>query len=449
MITISQTIQLLPNNKQKTYFRKAMGCARLAYNWGLSEWKRRYDLGERNVNANCLRNAFNAIRAEQFPFTYEVTKYATSRAFADLQDGLIRYFKGGDNFPKFKKKRDNEGSFYIFKDKGQVVLSETNRKLKFLKKKPHNIGGKRQYLNVPKLGYVKMTEHLRFNGHLNGIRILQDGDRFFARFSVDITEEEYFRTHTNAKSGIKKRVVGIDMGLKSALILSDGIAIDHPRPIKKYIRKLSQQNRKLRKRRYARTKQESLQGVKRSVNFKKLALKIRKTHYRVANIRRDFSHKVSTIIVNCYDRIGVETLNVKGMMHNHRVAQAVGDSSMSKILFLINQKAAWNGAVVIKAEPFYPSSKTCSCCGNVKENLGLGERVYHCERCGVQMDRDYNAARNLLSLAVNQKIGMGHPESTPADLTALLNLFARNGIATSKVETGRKQKPQHSNTAVL
>lgn len=448
MITISHTVRLLPNNKQKTYFRKAIGCARLAYNWGLAECQRRYKEGEKLISSATLLKAFNAIRKEQFPFTYEVSKYATARPFVDLQEAFRRYFDGQTDYPKFKKKRDGEGAFYIWKDHVATTVQETNRKAKHLKKKQYNVNGKHQYLNVPKLGYVKMAEHLRFNGHLNGIRIMMDGDKFYARFSIDITEEEYLRTHPKTKADRKDRAVGIDMGLKSAVILSEGIAIGHPHPLKKYARKLARQNRRLRKRQYARTKQESLRGVKKSANFKKQALKIRKTNHRIANIRKDFSHKVSTILATHYDSIGMETLSVDGMRRNRHVAKAVSDSSMGIILVLTKQKAEWNGVAVTQAKLFYPSSKTCSCCGNIKEKYALNERTYHCEHCGATMDRDYNASRNMLALAINHKIGAGYPESTPADLTALLTRFKRNGIATSKVETGRQQTPQPMAAAV-
>ena len=139
MITISHKIELVPNNKQKSYFRKAFGCARLAYNWGLAEWQRRYKEGDK-VDAYGLKKAFNAIKKEEFPFVGEVTKYATQQPFINLGEAFKKFFedlmKGIVSYPQFKRKKDNEGSFYIGGD--QVSLSDTNRNSKNFRKIPHN-----------------------------------------------------------------------------------------------------------------------------------------------------------------------------------------------------------------------------------------------------------------------------------------------------------------------
>ena len=172
----------------------------------------------------------------------------------------------------------------------------------------------------------------------------------------------------------------------------------------------------------------------------KLSVRLAHAQGRVANIRRDFLHKVSTILTTHYGEIAIEDLNVKGMTRNHRLAQAVNDVSFGEIRRQIEYKAATNGVKVLKVDRFYPSSKTCSVCGAVKEDMTLSDRTYRCDKCGAVFDRDYNASRNLLGQLVNHKIGMDYPESTPADLTALLSRFSVNGIATSKVETGKQQK---------
>ena len=131
---------------------------------------------------------------------------------------------------------------------------------------------------------------------------------------------------------------------------------------------------------------------------------------------------------------------MKGMVRNHRLAQSISDVAFGELVRQVEYKSALNGVTVKKADRFYPSSKTCSVCGNVKTDLKLSERTYRCDKCGAVIDRDYNASLNLLGLIVNHQIGADYPESTPEDLTALLYRFARNGIATSKVETGRQHK---------
>lgn len=438
MITISHKIELVPNNKQKTYFRKAFGCARLAYNWGLAEWQRRYKEGEK-VDAYGLKKSFNAVKKEQYPFVLEVTKYATQQPFINLGKAFKKFFedlkKGTVSYPQFKKKKDNEGSFYIGGD--QVALSDTNRNSKAFKKMAHNEKQKRQYLKVPNLGWVKMTERLRFIGKVNGVVISQQGNKYFASFSMQITEEEYKRTHPNAFAEKTNRKAGMDLGIKSALILSDGIAVENPKPLKKKLRKIKRLSRQLDKRTHARTKQERLEGVKKSNNYKKLSVKLSNEQRKVASIRRDFTQKVTTVLTAHYSHIAMEDLNVKGMVRNHRLAQSVTDVAFGELCRQIEYKSALSGTKVTRADRSYPSSKTCSVCGNVKQDLKLSNRTYRCDKCGAVIDRDYNASLNLLSLITEKQIGADYPESTPEDLTALLSRFARNRIATSKVETGR------------
>lgn len=441
MITISHKIELVPNNKQKSYFRKAFGCARLAYNWGLAEWQRRHKEGEK-VDAYGLKKAFNAIKKEEYPFVLEVTKYATQQPFINLGKAFKKFFedlkRGAVSYPQFKKKKDNEGSFYIGGD--QVSLSDTNRNSKALKKMPHNERQKRQYLKVPNLGWVKMTERLRFIGKVNGVVVSQQGDKYFASFSVQVTEEEYRRTHPKTCSCRENRNAGIDLGIKSALVLSDGVVVENPKPLKDNLRKIKRISRQLDKRTHARTKQERLEGKKKSKNYRRLSVRLFNAQRKVANMRRDFTQKVTTILATHYTHIALEDLNVKGMVRNHHLAQSVSDVAFGELCRQIEYKSLLNGVKVLKADRFYPSSKTCSMCGHIKHDLKLSDSTYHCDKCGAVIDRDYNASLNLLSLITKKQIGADYPESTPEDLTALLFRFARNGIATSKVETGRQRK---------
>ena len=435
MITIAHRIQLMPNNKQRTYFRKAIGCCRWAYNWGLEEWKRRYKEGERGLSGRKLRNDFNGIRGEQFPFTYEVTKYSTAHAFDDLQTAFNNFFENRANYPTLHKKKDGVGSFYIGADLAK--LSDTHKGMKHLKKVAYNGLGKHQYLNVPKLGYVKMAERLRFNGKIMNVRISQEGEKFFASFQMQITEEEYLRKQPKANAE-KQGAVGIDLGLKEAMALSDNILIKNPRTLRKHQRKITKLSRQLSKRQHARTKQERKQGVKRSNNYKKLALRLSKEQRHIANIRRDFSQKVTTILTTTYKAIAIEDLNVEGMIKNHKIAKSVSDMAFSELRRQIEYKAEWNKVQVEVADRWFASSKTCHVCGH-KRDLTLKDRIYICPHCGTVIDRDLNAALNLLSL-ITKQVGVDYPELTPADLTALHSRFALNRIATSKVETGRQRK---------
>ena len=401
-----------------------------------------YEAGEK-PNGKLLRKQFNAIKKEQFPFVYEVTKCATDQPFINLQKAFDKFFddlkKGIVSYPQFKKKRDNEGKFYL--QSSEIQLSETNKNSKAFDKIAHNEKQKHQYLHMPKLGWVKMTEHIRFDYvKINNASISQSGGKFYASFSMEITEEEYRRTHHHVGLDFNNRKVGVDVGIKSALILSDGIAIDNPKPLKKNLRKIKRLSRQLSKRIHPKTKEERLQGVRKSNNYMKLSVKPSHAQGRVANIRRDFQHKVTTILTTHYGEIAIEDLNVKGMSKNHRLAQSVNDVSFGELRRQIEYKALANGVKVTAVDRFFASSKICSVCGEKKAHLSLSERIYHCDNCGAVIDRDYNASLNLLGQIVNHKIGMGYPESTPADLTALLSRFTDNGIATSKVETGKQRK---------
>ena len=439
---ISRKIALIANNKQKTHFRKAMGCARFAYNWGLAEWQRRYKAGEK-VSYHELKKEFNAIKREQFPFVLEVTKYAVQQPFRNLQKAFDKFFadlkKGMVSYPQFKCKKDNFGSFYIGGD--QVKLSDINLNSKNLKNLPHNQNLKYQYLKVPNLGWVKMSERLKEDYKIYSVVISQKGDKFYASFNMEVTEGQYDELHSTKVSPIENTAVGIDLGVKSALVLSEGIAIDNPRHQDKYLQKVKTISRQLSKRSHAKTKQERLSGVKKSANYKKLSLRLNKAQSKIANVRQDFIHKVSSVLTSHYRYIMLEDLNVKGMVRNRRLARVISDVAFGEIGRCLSYKAQYRGSFIAKADRFYPSSKTCSVCGHIKQELKLGERIYSCSECGAKIDRDYNASLNLKNLLVsNKQIGRVSSEFTPVDLTALLASFARNGIATSKVETGIQHK---------
>ena len=436
-ISIAHRIELKPNNKQKTYFRKAFGCARLAWNWGLAEWQRQYKEGGK-PSAFSLKKQFNAIKGEQYYFVYEVTKCASQQPFINLEKAFKKFFKEHTGYPRFKRKKDNEGSFYISGD--QCKLSFLNTNSNAFKKMSHNEKMKHQYIKVPNLGCVRMAECVRFNGKINGVVISQKAGRFYASFSMEISKEEYKRTHPHS---IKEKhgSVGIDLGIKNAMVLSNGVAICNPKPLAKFQRTITRLSRQLNKRIHARTKQERLMGVAKSNNYRKMSVRLAKAHARVANIRRDYLHKVTSAITYTYSEVAMEDLNTNGMMKNHKLAKAVADVSFGKVKELMKYKAAYNGSKLVIADRFYASSQLCSTCGYKNKSVkNLSVRIWTCPQCGEVHDRDHNAAKNLLSLVGNNSIGTDYPEFTPADLTALLSTLTRCRIATSKVETGRQQK---------
>ena len=376
MIHISHKIELKPNNKAKTHFKKAFGCARLAYNWALAKWQENYKQGIK-ASVYDLQKEFNAIKKEQYPFVYEVSKCATQQPFRDLDKAFKKYFadlkKGKVSYPKFKKKRDNQGSYYLG---GDVASIKDNK-----------------YLKVPNLGLVKLRKPLRFNGKINNVVISQKADKFFASFSMKITKAEYNRTHKKVKA--KRTSIGIDLGISSFVTLSSGLQITAPKPLDKLTRLVVKRQRQLNKKQHPKTKGEALKGVKKSNNYIKASNKLCKLHTRIANTRLDFIHKLTTHLVTHYDEIALETLQVANMLKNHRLAKSLNDVSLSKFNEILEYKAKYNGVSITRADRFYPSSKTCSHCGAVKSKLNLSQRVYVCDECGYKINRDLNASINL------------------------------------------------------
>ena len=416
VLYISHKIELKPNNKAKTHFKKAFGCARFAYNWALAKWQENYKLG---VKASILdlRKEFNAIKKEQYPFVYEVSKYAAMQPFIYLDKAIKKYFadlkKGKVSYPKLKKKRDNQGSYYLGGDSIDIRDEK--------------------YLKIPNLGLVKMKEALRFEGKINNVVISQKADKFFASFSMEITEEEYKKTHKPIKHN--RLSVGIDLGISNFATLSNGLVIKSPKPLAKLTRLLAKRQRQLNKKQHPKTKGEALKGVKKSNNYIKASTKLSKLHTKIANIRLDFLHKFTSHLVRKYDEIFLETLQVSNMMKNHKLAKSLGDVSFAKFNEILEYKAKYNGVSITRADRFYPSSKTCSHCGSIKSDLKLSDRTFKCNECRFTIDRDLNASINLA-----KQLGQALPEVTPADLTALLSDLAINQIITSKVETGMQRK---------
>ena len=466
MPVVAQKIEIKASNKFKTYCRKGFGVSRFVYNWCVERFTKDYQqyLTEWSVYNRKLKeyssspllhtqmpvkpklpsaigykykNDFNSKKKELYPFTKEVTKYASQQPFINFDRAVNAFIKAGvkgkrkkglkDCFPKYKKKSYSSGSFYIGGDQVKVKTSVScSRRLENKSQK--------QYLKIPLFGYVQLKEKLRFEGHINSVTISQRGDRFFASFSIKISQEEFDRTHKAAVQN--KTAVGIDLGLKSALVLSDGMAIKAPKPLKKSLLRLKRLQRQLNRKNHPRTKGDK---TKVSKNYIKQSKRLNKLHLRIHNIREDFIHKVTTALVRNYEYICLEDLNVKGMMRNHHLARAISDIGFYRFKSVLMYKALNFNRTVVVADRFYPSSKTCSRCGAIKENLTLKDRVYECKNCGAVIDRDLNAAVNLKN-QIKEKIGRATPELTPVELTALQDCFNQNNLATSSVETGIRLK---------
>lgn len=375
-----QIIELNPNNKQATYFKKACGVARFAYNWALAEWQKQYQedkayresceqsglaINEDQLNIPSegkLRKQLNAIKREQFPFMMEVTKCAPQIAIKQLGDAYKHFFKGESKYPQFRKKGKND----------RFSLSNDLFKLKN-KNNQH-------FIQIPKLGWVRMKEGLRFTGKIMSATISTRGEKWFVSINIELSEAIQPLPKT-------QQSVGLDLGITHLVTLSDGTKIQAPKPLKNYLKKLRRLNKSLSRKQ------------KGSNNRAKAKAKLSRLYYRISNIRKDFLHKLTTKLIRKFDVICLEDLNVKGMIKNRRLSRAIHDLGFYELKRQLFYKANQFGKTVKSVERFFPSSKTCSCCGFKLEKLSLSVRKWTCEKCGAEHDRDINASINILNFA--------------------------------------------------
>jgi putative transposase len=384
---LSHRIRLDPNKSQETYFRRACGVARFTYNWAVKEWKTKYEVGEKPSGLN-LKKEFNSIRKEQFPWTYEVHRDCTSQAFSYVQKAFTSFFKKKSKYPKFHKKGQKD-SFYLAND----VFSLSGKEVK-----------------LPFIGKVKMRESLRFQGKIMSGTVKRVADKWFLNVQVDMGDD--YKRGRSAHGQI-----GIDVGLKHFATFSDGTKVQAPKPLKANLEKLRRLSRQ-----HSRKKKGSNNRFKSSVKLARL-------HNKVSNVRNDFLHKLSNQVCRENQTVVIEDLNVAGMVKNRSLSRAISDVGWSEFRRQLTYKSVLYGSQLILVDRFFPSSKKCFYCDNVKEKLGLNEREYVCYECGVCTDRDVNAANNILKFG---KIGWATPELTLEDKRALAH---GNMSETSLVES--------------
>lgn len=366
MIYLAHKIELHPNNKQRTYFSKSFGVARLAYNWALDMWQKQYQAHKDNPELPKpseaeLSKLFNKIKREQYPFVMEVTKCAPQQAIRNLGIAFKRFFDGKGQYPRFHRKGVND-SFYLSND--AIKLNETRDKI-----------------YIPKLGWVRMAERLRFTGKIMSATVSRVADKWFVSISVGIS--------VVPKQTENQSPIGVDLGVSALATTSDGEVFTSSKPL----RLLQKQLRRLSK--------SLSRKIKKSKNWFKAKTKLARLHARIANIRKDCLHKLTTYLVKNYGLIAIEDLNVKGMLANHKLARAIVDMGFHEFKRQLSYKAAMHGVKLVVVDRWFPSSKLCSCCGHKMENMPLSVRQWQCPQCFTPHDRDVNAACNLRDYAVH------------------------------------------------
>jgi len=358
----SYKAELKPNNKQKMLLKKHSGVARFVYNWALSERIKLYETEKKSISPFEQDKKLNALKVTEFPWMYEVSKCAPRQAIMNVGRAFDNFFrrlkKGvkGENvgFPKFKKKHKGVSSFYL---DGSFHLEDGRIKL-------------------PRIGWVRLKEKDYIpNLPIKSVTISERAGHWFVSTSFEFEIPEQKTTG---------EVIGIDLGITNLIHTSNNEIFNNPKALKDSIKKLK---------RYQREISRKQNGSKRREESRK---KIARLHYRISNARKDNIHKITTKLVKTKPSIIViEDLSVKNMMQNHKIAQALADSSLGEVGRQLNYKTKYNSILLAQVPRFYPSSKTCNKCGNIKKALGLNERVYNCKVCGNTDNRDFNAAKNI------------------------------------------------------
>lgn len=378
LMILSFKTELKLNSRERVLLAKHAGTARHAYNWGLGLCKQILDNNRTKPEEKIkfptaidLHKWLVALVKPQYEWYYEVSKCAPQYALRHLADAFKRFFSRKGGFPKFKKKGRGD-SFTL---DGSITVD--HRKIK-----------------VPIIGWIKTYERLPQGIKLSCVTISRTADRWFISFKIEVESKPTEK---------KVDVVGVDLGVNHLATLSTGEVFDGVKAYKKYEKKLSR-----------------LQWLNRhkqhhSANSKKAQIKIARLHRKIANIRKDTLHKITTYISKNHAVIGIEDLNVSGMLANHNLAKAIADLGFYEFRRQLEYKCQLYGSKLVVVDRFFPSSKRCSSCLTVKASLSLSERTYYCSSCNFQVDRDLNAAINL-ELAVRSTVlasgleGCRHPQ---------------------------------------
>ena len=372
-------VMLIPNNRQRSKLFQYANTARFAYNWALGREQTNYKSGGKFLSDVDLRKEFTKMKqTQEYEWLNDVSNNVTKQAIKDACDAYKKFFKGLAKFPKFKSRKKSTPSFY--QDNVKIQFSETHVKVEgFAASKKKN----KQQLN-----WIRLAEHNRIpiNCKYSNPRIKFDGLNWWITVGVECPDPVVAPQNEG---------VGIDLGIKDLAICSDGNKYKNINKSNE-IKKLKKKKRRLQRsvsRSYEQNKKEGKYCKTNNVIKKeKLLLKI--TH-RLTNIRQNYLHQTTSEIVKREPSfICIEDLNVSGMMKNKHLSKAVQEQCFYEFRKQIGYKATWNNIPVIIANRFFPSSKLCSCCGTIKTDLKLSDRIYKC-KCGNVIDRDYQAALNL------------------------------------------------------
>ena len=378
-------VQLRPNNKQSTKLFQYAGCSRFAYNWTLAREQENYELDGKFLSDNELRKEFTQLKKQgDYKWLNKISNNVTKQAIKDACNSYKRFFKGQSKYPKFKSKKHSKQSFY--QDNVKIQFTDTHVKVEGFASSKHK--------NKQKLNWIKLCEKGRIptNCKYMNPRFTYDGLHWWLSVSIE-TEND---TNIPQNKGI-----GIDLGLNDLAVCSDGNTYKNINKTNK-VKKLEIKKRRL-QRFISRKYDMNKEGVryKKTSNIIKREKELLKVIKRLMNIRHNHLHQTtSEIIKRKPSFICIEDLNVSGMIKNKHLSKSIQQQGFYEFRRQIEYKSAWNNISVIIADRFFPSSKLCSCCGEIKKDLKLSDRIYRCD-CGNVIDRDYQASLNLKQYGEN------------------------------------------------
>jgi putative transposase len=390
----SLKVRLELNDKQKSYAMQHCGVARHAWNWALALCKEiEKDKGKLPSAIDLHKLLVKDVKSAN-AWYYDVSKCspqeslrniqkAYSKFFSELKNGTIE--KKRNAYIKSQKSKGQPINYDVVKDMGKPNFKKKGKKDSFYLE--GTIQTKDNKIKVPKFGWLKCSEILP-NCDIKNCVISRTANEWFISFKVPFTPVVTEKKHQS---------VGIDLGIKTLATLSTGVVFENLRPYKKAKRKLKLAQRQVSK--------KFVKGAKeQSRNYKKAAVKVAKIHQQVANVRKDSIHKLTTHLAKNHSEVVIEDLNVSGMSKNRKLASAILDGGFFEFRRQLTYKCEWYGSKLTVVDRFFPSSKTCSSCGEVKATLKLSERIFKCNACGYQADRDANASYNLEQKAVSYTV---------------------------------------------
>lgn len=378
-------VQLNPNNKQLTKLFQYAGCSRFAYNWTIAREKENHKQGNKFLSDCDLRKEFTQLKKhKEYQWLSKISNDVTKQAIKDACNSYKRFFKGQSKYPKFKSKKNSKQSFY--QDNVKIKFTDTHVKVEGF-----TMSHKK---NKQKLNWIKLCEKGRIptNCKYMNPRFTYDGLHWWVSVSIETENDANIPTNEG---------IGIDLGLKDLAICSDGHTYKNVNKTNK-VKKIEKRKRRLQRsisRKYNINKEG--ESYKKTSNIIKRNKEFLKVIQRLTNIRRNHLHQTTSEIVKRKPSfICIEDLNVSGMMKNKHLSKAIQQQGFYEFRRQIEYKSTWNNIPVIIADRFFPSSKLCSCCGEIKKDLKLSDRIYRCD-CGNIIDRDFQASLNLKQYGEN------------------------------------------------